>query len=349
MKFINNFFIYNLLENFSENFSDNVIKINKETKLFHATGEDFDISKLRGGGYDGVLWTTKDSGISQTYIPVSSTVYTSTDNFIYPPKIGSGNIDEYKNKINLVFRDVEYNNRSLSSYIEPKEFEKYGEEYNKLHDKYYSMLREVREQKEIVVKEKDNNKRNKLLREIYNMEKEIDKIYDKMKSVDPINKKREYVNNYLKKLGYEPDTLSGNNNYKLKIKYENGEEVVLPKDYRTKGRLLILTPKETLNIFNMRTSVEGDLTDLDYHKIDIFRKVEKEGYDGVLINDFAQIESEGNFGHKSIGIFNDSINKLSIDVLNNVEHPDEKEIKRMFRTRNWESKEYKKNKKKFVD
>ena len=34
-----------------------------------------------------------------------------------------------------------------------------------------------------------------------------------------------------------------------------------------------------------------------------FQKVEKDGYDGIKINDYAQVESEGNFGHTSIGLF----------------------------------------------
>ena len=46
--------------------------------LFHSSGEEFNLP-LKVSPYDGVLWTTNSSIISQTYIPVSgSFVYTTT-------------------------------------------------------------------------------------------------------------------------------------------------------------------------------------------------------------------------------------------------------------------------------
>lgn len=43
------------------------------------------------------------------------------------------------------------------------------------------------------------------------------------------------------------------------------------------GRLFIITPKEDLKIYDltMGGKSEGDLTDLEYNKLDLFRKVEK--------------------------------------------------------------------------
>jgi len=345
MGYINNYKVFKILEN-----SDNSSKIIKKgTELFHATGEGFNIKEIRGGGYDKVLWTTTDSGIAQSYISVSSTVHTSTDNFIKPPRQNSKDvvINSYKNSIGLIFKEVEYIDGRLSSYISPIEFDDYSDVYNNLHDKYYSLLKQIEIYKKEMVNVESDNK-SQLLKDISKLNKEAEDVYNKKQKNDPDIKKREYVNNKLQKLGYKPESIRyyGDNDYKLKLRYnEDGEGIILPNSFRMKGKLIILTPKEDLNIFDMRTSDEGDLTDLDYHKIDLFRKIEKEGYDGILINDFAQIESEGNFGHRSIGIFNNSIDKLNVNVIDNVEHPDSKEIERMFKTKNWHSKEYIENKK----
>jgi hypothetical protein len=62
------------------------------------------------------------------------------------------------------------------------------------------------------------------------------------------------------------------------------------------------------------------LTDPDYHKVNQFRKLEEEGYDGVKINDFAQVQDWGNIGHRSIGVFAKSIGKLQWEVIT-ASHP----------------------------
>ena len=79
------------------------------------------------------------------------------------------------------------------------------------------------------------------------------------------------------------------------------------------GRLFIITVEQDLRIFDMTEGgeVEGDLMDVDYHKLDVFRAAEKRGFDGIKINDFAQSKLWGNFGHTSIGVFRGSLKKLS--------------------------------------
>lgn len=42
----------------------------QESALFHGTGEPLD-GTLRGGGYDGLLWTARSAGIAQTYLPAA--------------------------------------------------------------------------------------------------------------------------------------------------------------------------------------------------------------------------------------------------------------------------------------
>ena len=79
------------------------------------------------------------------------------------------------------------------------------------------------------------------------------------------------------------------------------------------GRLFIFTAVEPLKVYDYTYGGEreGDLLNVDYHNISLFRKVEALGYDGIKINDFAQSKNWGNFGHTSIGLFNGTLEKLS--------------------------------------
>jgi len=59
--------------------------IPKGHELFHGTVEDFDINDIKTGAYDEILWTSEDSAIAQTYIPVSGiTFYTNSEHFRNP-------------------------------------------------------------------------------------------------------------------------------------------------------------------------------------------------------------------------------------------------------------------------
>lgn len=85
---------------------------------------------------------------------------------------------------------------------------------------------------------------------------------------------------------------------------------IMPPGQTTQGRLFILRVQQPLRIYDYAGDREGDLTDVDYHKTDIFRQAEAEGYDGIRINDYAQLHDWGNVGHHAIGIFKASIPKL---------------------------------------
>ncbi len=101
----------------------------------------------------------------------------------------------------------------------------------------------------------------------------------------------------------------------FEFKFHRGQ--LLEPGQCAEGRLFIITVEQDLKIYDMTSgeSREGDLTDVDYHKLGSFRAAEKSGYDGVKINDYCQSELWGNFGHRSVGIFKGSIGKLSWDVI----------------------------------
>jgi len=91
-------------------------------------------------------------------------------------------------------------------------------------------------------------------------------------------------------------------------------------DYRTQGILLTVTTQRNFKIFDMTYGGQNDgsLIEPDYNKIQSFRQTESSGYDGVKINDFAQSNNYGNYGHTSIGLFPIALKDISIQT--NVAH-----------------------------
>jgi hypothetical protein len=132
------------------------------------------------------------------------------------------------------------------------------------------------------------------------------------------------VDELLKNYGFRPKDESsspGFNHYEIRMKLKNHEFDFMPPNTKATGRLFIITVKQPLRIFDFAKNREGDLTDVDYNKFDVFEKAEKAGYDGIRITDFAQVEGHGNVGHTSIGIFENSIGKLEWKSIP-AQHPD---------------------------
>lgn len=322
----------------------NVLIIKKGHKLFHSSVEKITLP-LRVGGYDNILWTAEDSGISQTYIPVSNSMMADTKGFVKPIYSEKDRSIQIQLGIEYDYSDVKWLYYRATSYKTPDIFKNITKEYFNKREALYKFKEEYEQQL-----------KNTNLNDIKNREK-LYKLQIKLKELEndfygnSIEKQEnEIVNDILiKKFKYKPlskDTYDNNYSWKLKWTMENGKMILLPADYRNKGNLYILSPNRDLRIFDYtRGRSDGDLTDVDYNKINLFRTVEENGYDGIQIHDFAQVESEGNFGHKSIGLFKDTIPDLNVDILYNVEHPNEKDFEEMFRTHDWESKEYKNYKK----
>jgi hypothetical protein len=111
------------------------------------------------------------------------------------------------------------------------------------------------------------------------------------------------VEKLMDKVGFEKDH---NDNYK--IRFSDMDTVLKPGEAQ-QGRLFIATVKEPLNIW-VKARGESDLTDLQYHDLKGFQIAKDKQLDGVLIDDFAQSEEHGNFGHQSVGLFDTK--KLSL-------------------------------------
>lgn len=77
------------------------------------------------------------------------------------------------------------------------------------------------------------------------------------------------------------------------------------------GTLVVARTKRDMTLWNKATG-EGDLLNVQYNDIRGFKDAQKAGLDGVLIDDFAQSEEWGNFGHLSVGLFKHAIPFLEI-------------------------------------
>jgi hypothetical protein len=83
----------------------------------------------------------------------------------------------------------------------------------------------------------------------------------------------------------------------------------MPADWKQQGRLFALRVPENLRLFDMSRG-EYDATEKQYHNIAEFRWAEKNGFDGVIIDDAAQVDGHGNVGHRSYGFFEKTIARL---------------------------------------
>ena len=103
------------------------------------------------------------------------------------------------------------------------------------------------------------------------------------------------------------------NSYQLRATFrENGGYHIHQHGRDLVGRLFIFTVIEPLRIYDNTQGGEreGDLMNVEYHSLGLFRAAEEHGYDGIKINDFAQTEIWGNVGHTSIGLFSGALDKV---------------------------------------
>lgn len=302
------------------------IIIKSGIKLFHGTGEEFDVSSLRPGGYDKIFWTTDSSVIAQSYIPVSGVSTISTTEWLIKPS------SPYAEQFGVIYSDIEKapNGDVRSWRMQNKTLQNINEEYHRLSrasmdaDKNkYAVIKEyekfsfdnIENQDDPDVREKRKELRYDAKIAVDNAEKTEKELRD----YNVNQKKNDYVNDQLYKMGYKPtefDDYSHNHTWNLKL----DRDTILPSDYRMKGRLLVVTPKRDMKIFDISTG-ESDLTDVQYHKLDLFDKLMENGYDGVKIDDFAQTEHQGNFGHRSVGFFKNAMKDLDIKEIKDVVHP----------------------------
>lgn len=98
---------------------------------------------------------------------------------------------------------------------------------------------------------------------------------------------------------------------KMRLKDEGGDEI-MPADWKMDGRLYILKRDPGLRLYDLQSTAEGGLTGRQWMKTELFEKLAASGkWDGIIIDDIHQSKKMGHFGHRSIGLFQPSIDRLS--------------------------------------
>ena len=330
--------------------------VKKGTELFHGTVESFDKKNIRPGGYDEVLWTADNSAVAQTYIPVSSTLYATTNSFVGPTK--NQQTIQRQLGINYDYSQVEWNGNRPSSYMTAPCFKELSDEYYRQRDKYMDLDAKYKRLKEEYIKKLSDMIESGINKEEYQKyTSQQREILDELKDEVEISKsewyenkieknKNKFVNDKLYSMGYKPTSESKydeNHTWKLKLNRVDDEEVLMPANWKEVGRLMIIKPKRDLRIYDYTLGGKrhADLGDLDYHKIDLFRNIEEKGYDGIRITDYCQSEDQGNFGHLSIGLFRNTLKDIEIDEI----PASHQELEQFYRSRDWKTPEYKEYKK----
>ena len=283
----------------------------KGTRLYHGTGEPFDVRKIRPGGYDEVFWTSDSKDIARSYIshPLAGT-YTNPRNMLIA--FTNPRHPQDREQVLTIMGQL-----GITDFLVSRVWAMVKDH----NEKGYEIVRKAREYK---AKSKDLDTMDyvtadKFLAEwdaLENAEEKYDWWYE-----DQILAK--YLVKKLKTLfGYEPDDPDRSYDvvhknymmwgYKLRTKYINNKEYLLPANFSHKGKLLTIVTQRDMKFFNFAKDREGDLMDVDYHNISLFQQVEKKGFDGIIINDFAQTAKWGNYGHRSWGFFRKTLKDVKV-------------------------------------
>lgn len=119
---------------------------------------------------------------------------------------------------------------------------------------------------------------------------------------------RQQIDQRIRDLGYAPYHGGIYPSYQF---YFDIDGSVLPPGGAVKGELFVVAPTQDLRIADI-TDLGGDLTNPAHLWTSLFRQLEDLGYDGVVINDYAQSEEWGNLGHRSLGIFSHALGELEL-------------------------------------
>jgi len=110
------------------------------------------------------------------------------------------------------------------------------------------------------------------------------------------------VEERLEALGYEGEGRPGWRSYRFHFH----DDVLLPPGGVAEGTLCVATPLRDMQLYPRATG-EGSLMDPQHLEWGLFEKVRASGYDGIMIDDYAQSEKWGNLGHLSVGLFSEAI------------------------------------------
>jgi hypothetical protein len=247
----------------------------RRSLLFHGTCEPIE-GRLQPGGYDGVFWTSDSPMIAQSYIPASGV----SAGFSFPSEWA----------LNERVRPPD--KRSTS--VEFSAAIQMGHQLKSVKYNEYGRLQSYAWHGDL---------------------SQWPTVSQVMNFLDSLGYSKTNKNNYtwvkceqLRDLPIKMNERSGSEDA-----LEESEnlliQTLLPSSHRMKGQLWLL-PKLDFKWMDIAAGKDSDLTDLDYHKHSTFRYAKDHGFDGIIINDFAQTDEWGNLGHVSYGLFDEAIKKL---------------------------------------
>ena len=307
-----------LLEN-----DGHTLVVPKGTKLYHGTVEQYEKEKI-APGIDDVFWTSLNKKISSSYIPVSAGT-----NHLNTKHIAGPSLDKTIQNIQKIigieydYNDVEFDQTGRAkSFRYPSIFQDLWKSHNQLSRELIKKENDLKElEKSIKYNDEKSVFASKM--ELYaKLEKEVKELKQKYYDTSPEYKINEYINVKLKELGYIPKQESSHDkNHRWELKTSGN--TLNPASFKEKGRLLTIIPKRDLKIYDMTDgeTIESDLTDLQYQKYNLFKKIEESDYDGIKIADYAQHHTQGNVGHYSIGLFEIALKDVDIEE-EPAEHPE---------------------------
>jgi hypothetical protein len=196
---------------------------------------------VRGGGYDKVFWTSEDSSIAQTYIPVSgSFMYLSSSSLSQPST--QETTRKMQKQIGINYTNIENRGNTVTSYKEADVFEKISDYYYNVRDRLFkleNLLKKTKGERYEKWESLTWEEKGEWAKKEYKIEEQIKKETENYHKSKIEKIKNEFVNKKLEKLGYKPiDDFDRDGNYNWKIKIEDNK--IMPENYRMKGRLLII-------------------------------------------------------------------------------------------------------------
>jgi hypothetical protein len=312
---------YNILFEETIDVSKHETIIKQGTTLYHGTMESFDVRKITTGGYDEVLWTTTNLKIAKYYIPV---VGGYTMNVDLERNITVPFLRKEEPWYSIVSKQLGISERIKDILINKAEkIKEEGYQWYLKEKEYKELSSKLETEIDAAYKNKDAEKQkelSKLQDENFKRWNEAEDKYKSSPNIDYTYFLKKLIADKMEKLfGYKLEKSYGDEKYK-KIIQKNDE--LMPENYQDVGKVVVLKPKRDLKLYNYAYGrSEGDLMDVDYHKIDLFREVEAKGYDGVVIHDFAQSAKWGNYGHLSFGLFKNTIKDCNISSMQKQVHP----------------------------
>jgi len=289
----------------------------KGSYLFHGTSA----LELSGGrllpGLDGMVWFAGNPAIAQMYIKQHGRVGFTADQILDPRFEDRGRrLDQVRRYLGLEHDPYKYvwEMPDPRGWRESDELIKKRRELASREKRVKKYEEEIRETK----REGDAERAEAFRGFIKSLEKKIRRVKDLITSMRRAASK-DKLKMLLRDRGIFPVEGSG---FKSPIAgdlydfmFTEDDRLVLPGEGEADGRLYIAKTKRDMILQSTATGDEDSFIDPAFGDFEAFEEAKRDGYDGVLIDDYAQSEGEFHTLHLSVGLFPENVKDLQIRVI----------------------------------